>query len=131
MREQTTRRASVARTAAWVAVAAYALVLGTTESFTWPAALLTAGSAVLVVLLAARTGLRRPPSRAAVPPSGILAWLGLGVAVGVWWLSAYLQSPRSDHPTVSSLLDAADAHVPLRAAVFLGWLLLGVTLARR
>jgi hypothetical protein len=77
--------------------------------------------------LAARRGM----GELDVPRAGVLGWAMLAVAGVGWQLAAYFQSPRADHPTVSSMLDAADTSTFFRAAVFLGWMLLGVELARR
>lgn len=48
-----------------------------------------------------------------------------------WELMAFSLSPRSTHPTLSSITDAALAPRPLEAAAFVVWLALGWTLARR
>ena len=54
----------------------------------------------------------------------------LGALLG-WELLACSLSPRSDHPTLSSLADAALRPRPVEAAAFLVWLWLGWALARR
>jgi hypothetical protein len=109
----------------------YSLLAGATDSFTVLALIVTAIAAAAVIALAVRAATRRPPEPEERPAGAVAPWVTLGIVVLAWQLAAYLQSPRSDHPTVSSMLDAADTHAPLRAAVFLGWLLVGVALARR
>ncbi len=62
---------------------------------------------------------------------GIGAWGAVVVAAGAWQLAAYLQGPRADHPTLSSLTNALlDTH-PARAGAFVLWLVGAATLARR
>ena len=92
-----------------------------------------ATSAVLVAglggVIAGSAG-RRPRPRQAPTPAAA-PWLMLAVAAGAWELQAYLQQPRYDHPTLSSLANALfDSH-PARAAAFVLWLLMTVELARR
>jgi hypothetical protein len=59
------------------------------------------------------------------------AWAALAVAVGSWQLAAYLQHPREDHPTLSSLANALLDSQPTRAAAFVLWLVAAVALGRR
>ena len=62
---------------------------------------------------------------------GVVPWALLALAAAVWQLAAYVQHPRADHPTLSSLANAAlDARVP-RTAAFVAWLLAIVALVRR
>ncbi|MDP9442796.1 MAG: hypothetical protein M3P34_11620 [Actinomycetota bacterium] len=64
-----------------------------------------------------------------VPAAG--AWAGLAAAAAGWELAAYLQHPRVDHPTLSSLANAALDSSPARAVAFVLWLLAAAELARR
>ena len=58
-------------------------------------------------------------------------WIALAVAATTLQLASYLQQPRRDHPTLSSLTNALlDSH-PARAAAFACWLALAAVLARR
>ncbi len=59
------------------------------------------------------------------------AWLVLLAVGGLWQLVAYLQHPRDDHPTLSSLTNALLDSQPARAAAFALWVLATVELARR
>jgi hypothetical protein len=92
------------------------------------AAVVLAGVAAMAV-----GRLRRRPRRSSsdVDVSGIARWAGLAAVAGAWQLAAYLQHPRADHPTVSSLAnELLDSH-PARAAAFLVWIAAAWWLARR
>lgn len=112
------------------ALVAAAGLAGTTRSFTWPALIVTVTGAVFVLTVALRRS-RSPRIGRDRPRRGYAAWVVVAIAALGWQLAAYFQSPRAEHPTLSSMLDAADAHDPLRAVVFLGWVVLGLELARR
>jgi len=112
-----------------VLLVAYAGLIANVRSFTWSALVLTAIAGAVVLALAARRPEHERPARR--PGRGITVWAVLAAAVLAWELQAYLQSPRDAHPTISSMLDAAEAHRPLRAALFVGWVVLGRELARR
>lgn len=63
--------------------------------------------------------------------AGATGWLVLLVALAGWELLAYVQEPRMEHPTLSSLVNAAlDTHTG-RAVAFAAWLVVGYRLARR
>lgn len=58
-------------------------------------------------------------------------WAMLAVAAVAWQLAAFVQHPRDDHPTLSSLTNAAlDSHVA-RTAAFVAWVIVTVALVRR
>ena len=50
---------------------------------------------------------------------------------GLWQLAAYLQHPRDEHPTLSSLANALLDSQPARAAAFVLWILAAVELSGR
>jgi xanthine/uracil/vitamin C permease (AzgA family) len=112
-----------------VVLVAYAALVASVRSFTWPALVLTAVAGVVVLVLATRRQAERSPATG--PRRGIVLWAVLAAAVVAWELLAYFQSPRDDHPTISSMVDALEAHRPLRAVLFIGWVVLGRELARR
>jgi hypothetical protein len=63
--------------------------------------------------------------------SGLVPWALLAATAAAWQLAAYLQHPRDDHPTLSSLTNAAlDSHAA-RTAAFAVWLVTTVALVRR
>lgn len=91
------------------------------------AAVVLAGVAAMAV--GGRERRRRSPTDGNV--SGIAPWAALAVVAGAWQLAAYLQHPRADHPTVSSLAnELLDSH-PARAAAFLVWIAAARWFARR
>jgi hypothetical protein len=95
----------------------------------------TAASTAAVVgagLVAMAVGSRyRRPGGEPVGGADKVVWASLVGALGAWQLAAYLQHPRSHHPTLSSLTNALlDTH-PARAAAFVVWLVAAARLARR
>lgn len=71
---------------------------------------------------------------APLPATGAAWWPWLAVAalVVAWELVNLSLGPRVDHPTLSSLYDAATAHArAVKGLFFLAWLWLGALLVRR
>jgi hypothetical protein len=92
------------------------------------AAVLAAGTAAVV---AGAAGRRRRPRQPPARVAGWGLWVVLAAAAALWQAAAYLQQPRHEHPTLSSLANALlDSH-PARAAAFVLWLLATIRLARR
>ncbi len=91
--------------------------------------------ATLAVLLAggmaAAAGARSRRPAAPLPWRRMAPWAGLAVALGAVQLVSYLQQPRADHPTLSSLTNAALDTQTARALAFVVWLAATVALARR
>ncbi len=58
-------------------------------------------------------------------------WLVLVAMAAAWQLFAYLQDPREEHPTLSSLANAVLDSQPARAGAFVLWIVVAVGLARR
>jgi hypothetical protein len=74
---------------------------------------------------------RRARSPSAHDMAGVATWAALAAAAGAWQLAAYLQHPRTDHPTLSSIANAAlDSHLA-RAVAFVVWIAAATGLARR
>jgi hypothetical protein len=87
---------------------------------------------VLAGLAAAALGLgRRRPVTPRRPVTSAAPWAVLAAVAAVWQLAAYLQHPRDDHPTLSSLTNAALGSQVARTAAFVAWLLTAMALARR
>jgi hypothetical protein len=90
------------------------------------AAVLLAGGLAIV---AGASGPRGP--RPEIDARRAAPWVVLVAVGGVWQLAAYLQQPREDHPTLSSLANALlDSHAA-RAAAFVLWIVAAVQLSRR
>lgn len=97
--------------------------------FTPLATVAVAAAAVAVTVVGRR---RRRPSPAGIRvPCGALPWAVLFALLAGWELGAYLQHPRADHPTLSSLADQVLGGHPARALAFLVWMAVGADTARR
>jgi hypothetical protein len=59
----------------------------------------------------------------------VVVWSAIAAAVLAWELLALRSSPRSQHPTISSLVETIEQHHVGRIVLFLAWLWLGWTLA--
>lgn len=111
-------------------VVGYAWVATGLRPFTLPSLVATVGAG----LAAIAAGRRLPPAGPPVDREqrrGEPVWAGLAAATIVWELQSFLQHPRRDHPTLSSLTnDLLQTH-PARALAMVAWLAAGVWLARR
>ena len=113
-----------------VVVAAYAWWVVALAPFSGQAtaAVVLAGAAAMAVGARDRRARR---SRGAGDAAGIATWAALAAVAGAWQLAAYLQHPRDDHPTASSLANEVfDSHLA-RAAAFVVWIAAARGLARR
>lgn len=93
-----------------------------------------ATSAVLasgVVAMAVGAGRRRVDRPRALSLGATAPWIALVAALAAWQLAAYVQHPRADHPTLSSLTNAALDPRPIRVVAFAAWVLAAGWLARR
>ena len=117
-------------TAVAALVAGYAWFASGLRPFTLPALVAVIGGGLVAVAI----GARFPP--VAAPPTTALAggtwvWAALVVAVASWELQSFVQHPRHDHPTVSSLTNTLLESHWSRAAALLAWLIGAAWLARR
>lgn len=90
------------------------------------AAVLGSGAAA-----AAAGMLRRPADRVATRPGQAVGWAVLALVGGSWQLAAYLQHPRSEHPTLSSLTNSLLDSQPARSVAFVLWVVAAAGVARR
>ena len=139
----------------WTAVGlcglGWAVWVAHTRPFTWSADVATAVPIVAVALYAIVTEMQavqsackpakgggpargRSPVRDGAPRSRDgqgWAWPIAALVVVSFELVNYMQGPRSSHPTLSSILDGFDSVSWEKGVTFLGWLALGMYLARR
>lgn len=73
---------------------------------------------------------QRPPSAERGRPGRVAPWVAVLAALLAVEVVAFSLEPRSAHPTLSSIADAALGPRPVEAAVFAAWLALGWRLAR-
>lgn len=120
-------RRQVRRLAVPAGVLAYAWWATGVRPFSGTATLAVVGAG----LAAMTTGhARRPQHHPRRPLAGAAGWLALLGALAGWQFLAYVQEPRSEHPTLSALTNAAlDTHAG-RALAFAVWLIAGCRLAR-
>ena len=100
--------------------------------FTAPAFWVTLSAGVGTIALGWRA---RPGAPATAPGpeprSGYLVWALLAAALAGWELVAFLQLPRAEHPTLSSLANAIFGSHAVRFMAFALWLAAGFGIARR
>jgi hypothetical protein len=118
-------------------VLGYAWWATTLRPFTAPALVATVGAGLVALLLGSRLGgtrherVSRSSSASSSWSAGLTLWGVLVLGLALWELTAYLQQPRADHPTLSSLADSAlDRHAPRALALAL-WLGVSADLGRR
>jgi hypothetical protein len=117
--------------AAAALVAAYAWWAVGLAPFSWPATLAVVGAGAAAAAWGAWHRRAAAPGAPGASVARVAPWAALAAVAAVWQLAAYLQHPRDDHPTLSSLTNAAlDSHAA-RAAAFVVWLAATVALARR
>ena len=136
-------RASAAGGRDWVGLVGGAVVIAALAAYAWwavaraPFSGEAAAAVVLVGAVAMVVGTRQRPRRraseppAAATPPGIGRWVVLGAVAAAWQLAAYVQEPRADHPTLSSLTNGVlDSRATRTVAVVL-WIVVARGLARR
>jgi hypothetical protein len=117
--------------AAWSGAAVYSWVAAGFASFTWQAtvAVLLAGAGVIGLGLLSTTPRLPAPDR--IGRRAALVWSVPVLAFCVLEVTDDVLGSTPAHPTLSTLLDPALAHHPVRAAAFLAWLVAGWQLIRR
>lgn len=111
-----------------VVIGAYAWWVSGLEHFSTPTLVAVMAAASLAVSSARWQRHRRPGRTGGLE---LRPWLVVLGALFVWEVVAFSLSPRSTHPTLSSMADAALGPRPLEAGAFVAWLALGRRLARR
>jgi hypothetical protein len=73
------------------------------------------------------------PARTAapVPLRRLVLWGALAAAAAAWQLATFVQRPREEHPTMSSMANTLFDGRPIRAMAFLVWLAGAAALGRR
>lgn len=99
--------------------------------FTAPALVVTLATGGVVLAVGARTGRRRSGETSPPAAAGLAVWGVLVLALAAWEVAAFVQLPRSAHPTLSSLANLAFETQPVRAAAFVLWIVAGYGMARR
>ncbi len=123
------RRFDRRRLAGGAAIGVYAWWVAGLAHFTLAALAAVAAAGVAVIAVAwLQHGARRTGSTGSAQ---LAPWAAVLGALAGWELLAYSLSPRSAHPTLSSMADAALRPRLLEAVAFAAWLGLGWTLARR
>jgi hypothetical protein len=106
----------------------YAWLTAGLRPFTLPALAATLGGGLIAIMV----GTRLPPTTGgSATAGGRLPWAALAGAIALWELQSFLQHPRHQHPTVSSLTNSLLQSQPSRMVALLAWLAVGVWLARR
>lgn len=123
------RRGPVGVSAAVAVVVVYAWAAAGLRPFTLPALVVTLAGGLAAMAI----GGRLPPAATARegPIRGAWLWAVLAGAAGLWQLQAFVQHPRSEHPTISSLTNDLLPSHPTRTAAMVVWLAAAVWLARR
>ena len=115
---------------AGAATAGYAWWATSLRPFTSVALAATLAGGLVAVAVGA--ALSRVPRRGpAEGRAGRPGWLVLLVGFAAWELASFLQHPRSEHPTMSSLANGALSVHPVRALAMVLWLALGLRIVRR
>jgi hypothetical protein len=108
---------------------AYAWLAGGLRPFTWPAGVSTALGGLAIFVFAWQY--RATPAHVRHDRRNLVAWAVWLAAITGWELWALSMTPRSRHPTISSLINSAIETHPGRSIAVLAWLALGWWLARR
>jgi hypothetical protein len=111
-----------------VAVFVYAWWATGRQPFTAGATLAVVGAG-LAAMVAAHA--KREQRASSFSPAGVSGWLVLLSALAGWQVLAFAREPRSQHPTLSSITNAALDNHSSRVVAFAGWLIGAYLLARR
>ena len=112
-------------------LAGYAWIASGFQPFTTPSLIAIVGGGLVAMVAGPQLRLVAAPREAAPPVRGAWVWAVLAGAISAWELQSFLQHPRHDHPTLSSLTNTLLASHPARAVALLAWLAAALWLARR
>ena len=90
-------------------------------------AVLAPALALLAIAPSPRRERATAPTRAR---RGAVVWAVLLAGLAAWQMLNFKLHPRSEHPTISSMLNSVDSH-PFRLLLFVAWLALGWDISRR
>lgn len=112
-------------------VVAFAWWVTGLEPFSATATVAVLGGGTAAVVLGRLRLPGRPPAEGGAARQAAAAWGGVVAALAAWQVAAWAQEPRDQHPTLSSLTNAALDARPLRAAAVVAWLAGAAWLGRR
>ena len=112
-----------------LAATAYAWWASGLQPFSASATVAVLGAGVAAALLGRRRTDLTPADR--VPTAAVAPWCALFAALATWQLVAYVQGPRSEHPTLSYLVNAVVDARPVRSLALVAWLAGAAWLGRR
>lgn len=121
-------RVAARRAGAWGGTVLYAWWVTGLPAFSLVATVAVVGAGLVAALRPGRHH-RRPVGP--VSPAGPVVWAVLLTALAAWQLAAFLQSPRAEHPTLSSMTNTALDARPARVLAVAGWLAGAAWLGRR
>jgi hypothetical protein len=104
------------------AAAVYAWVASPLRPFTTAIEVMVALPVIVALVLVLRPPARPSTREAGSARSGAAIWIALFAAATAWEIVAYASSPRSSHPTLSTIADEIMSVRPGRALLFLCWL---------
>ena len=118
-------------TVAALGVVAYAWWVTGLEPFSALATAAVVGGGAAAVVLGRSLLPRRRPVTGVVVAEVATRWGAAVAALAAWQVAAWMQEPRADHPTLSSLTNAALDARPVRVAAVAAWLAGAAWLGRR
>ena len=113
------------------ALGAYAWWVTGLEPFSGLATAAVVGGGVAAAVLGRLRLPRRRALTGGAARQAAVRWAALVAALAAWQLAAWAQAPRDEHPTLSSLSNAALDARPVRAAAVALWLAGAAWLGRR
>lgn len=133
--QATPRRGWPLRAAAIVAFLGYTWVASSFGTFTWPARAVTLIPGIALLAYAGRhrppRGLPRALKESRDWRRGFVTWVVVALATGMLEMSAFMQAPRHEHPTLSSVVAAMMSMHLTKWVAWVLWLLFGAWLVKQ